>query len=116
MGVRVLMFQERFVAGIRSGEKRQTIRKKARCKPGDVLSLRRWTGRPYRSKQEEIRRAVCTGVSIVGIVGPAPGAKVRLSVPLDEFARRDGFRDWADMRAWFEREHGLPFVGRLIRW
>jgi hypothetical protein len=57
----VYMFQDRFSELVRDGSKRQTIRKGLpRCKPGDTMSLRRWTGKPYRSKQEELRVAVCT--------------------------------------------------------
>ena len=32
-------FQSRFADAVESGEKRQTIRLKARCKPGDTLQL-----------------------------------------------------------------------------
>ncbi len=35
---------------------------------------------------------------------------------LDTFAHSDGFRDYAEMRDWFEQTHGLPFEGLLIRW
>ena len=35
---------------------------------------------------------------------------------LNRFARMDGFSDWADMRAWFDETHGLPFRGQLITW
>jgi hypothetical protein len=34
----------------------------------------------------------------------------------DEFARADGFKDAADMLAWFSETHALPFEGILIRW
>lgn len=32
------------------------------------------------------------------------------------FARRDGFKNWTEMYRWFEKTHGLPFKGVLIRW
>ena len=32
------------------------------------------------------------------------------------FARRDGFWDVGEMRRWFEKAHGLPFLGLVIRW
>ena len=50
--MRVITFKERFAEPVRSGAKRQTIRKSAGCEVGDILSLRRWTGRPRHSKQE----------------------------------------------------------------
>jgi hypothetical protein len=49
------MFQDRFADKVRDGRKLHTIRKTARCKVGDTLSLRRWSGTPYRSKQELLR-------------------------------------------------------------
>jgi hypothetical protein len=67
--MRVIMFQDRFAELVRGGDKCQTIRWSARCRPGDVLSLRRWTGKPYRSKQETLREAVCTAVSPVAMHG-----------------------------------------------
>jgi hypothetical protein len=31
-------------------------------------------------------------------------------------AKRDGFDSFADMADWFEKNHGLPFEGYIIRW
>lgn len=113
--MRVLMFQDRFAEKVRDGSKPHTIRKTARCKPGDVLSLRRWTGKPYRSKQETIREAVCTAVRAVTIWPFDVTVDGRL-VPAQHLAVQDGFRDWEEMRDWFETVHGLPFVGWIIEW
>jgi hypothetical protein len=114
-GVRVILFQERFAPLVAAGSKRQTIRQTARCKVGDWVSLRRWTGKPYRSKQEVLRTDVCTRVMPVRVdpdVLFLDGIKMRQNF----FARRDGFKDWAEMREWFEAVHGLPFLGWLIEW
>jgi hypothetical protein len=36
---------------------------------------------------------------------------------LDDFARRDGFADWSDMKDFWRKEHGVqPFTGLLIQW
>jgi hypothetical protein len=35
---------------------------------------------------------------------------------LDRFAVKDGFKDWEDLVAWFEKTHNLPFTGQLIKW
>jgi hypothetical protein len=90
----------------------QTIRRRARCRPGDVLSLRRWTGKPYRSKQEILRESVCSALTPIQIN--------RWGIPCvaddDKLARRDGFIGWREMREWFERTHGLPFHGWIIEW
>ena len=120
--MRVIMFQDKFAPKVRDGSKCQTIRKAARCKAGDTLSLRRWTGKPYRSKQEILREVVCESAEPVLILRP-PGeatAAVGLNVirggDMDAFARADGFADFGEMVKWFENTHGLPFNGWLIKW
>ena len=112
----MILFQDRFAGKVRDGSKPHTIRKTARCKPGDTLSLRRWTGKPYRSKQEVLREAVCAAVTPVEInrFGADLG-DVFVHCP-DTLARHDGFTGWPEMREWFERTHGLPFHGFVIEW
>lgn len=114
--MRVILFQDRFADKVRDGTKPHTIRKTARCKPGDTLSLRRWTGKPYRSKQETLREVVCMAVTPVEInrFGADLG-DVFVHSP-DTLARHDGFSGWPEMREWFERTHGLPFHGFVIEW
>lgn len=113
--MRVFMFQNLWAPNVADGTKPHTIRLNARCKPGDLLSLRRWTGKPYRSKQQLLRTAVCTAVSPISITGH--GVCVDgLPVPADQIARADGFRDWLHMLGWFADTHGLPFTGELIEW
>jgi len=114
----VLMCQPRFAPRVRDGTKTQTDRppRKRPVKVGDRLSLRMWTGRPYRSKQQVLREAVCVGVDPVRIAtnGIARG-EFFFSLP-HAFARADGFADWPDMRDWFQVTHGLPFEGVVISW
>ncbi len=113
--MRVLMFQERFVELVRSGEKRQTIRKTARCKPGDILSLRRWMAKPYRSRHELVRIPLCKTVQAVRI--SMHGIEVEgCETNRDRMAVADGFQGWREMRDWFKKTHGLPFCGFLISW
>lgn len=108
--MRVILFQDKFAELVRSGAKKQTIRRKSRCKPGDELSLRKWSGKPYRSKQETICNSVCTRVQEVRIYeGPATETSEIL-------ARADGFSSHAEMQAWFKNTHGLPFEGQQIEW
>ncbi|MGR9108748.1 MAG: hypothetical protein ACU843_17665 [Gammaproteobacteria bacterium] len=71
------------------------------------MSLRAWTGKPYRSKQRELRKAQCIEVRPLVIDQDFSD---------DRMARADGFIDAADMKEWFEETHGLPFTGTLIRW
>jgi hypothetical protein len=118
----VLTFQPRFAPLVIAGTKSQTVRgvRKRPIKVGDRLSLRRWTGRPYASKQEMLREAVCVETAAVNI-GRAFLELMVNDVELDDaaandFARRDGFADYSEMLDWFENVHGLPFAGVLIRW
>lgn len=122
--MRVIMFQDKFAPKVRDGSKCQTIRKAARCKAGDTLSLRRWTGKPYRSKQEILSDVVCESAEPVLILRPflgdtavaAVGSKVIREDEADAFASADGFASIAEMREWFSIAHGLPFNGWLIKW
>ncbi len=111
--MRIFLFQDRFVELVRTGQKMQTIRKKAHCKPGDKLSLRRWTGQPYRSKQEILREAVCVRVEECRIYDDEPDTSTETGEML---ARADGFDTLADMKDWFLKTHGLPFAGEKIVW
>lgn len=104
-----LMFQPQFHSAVATGEKLQTIRppRKRPIRQGDVLSLRAWTGSPYRSPQRELRKSVVQSVQRI-IVGE--------DFADDDEARRDGFADAVEMRNWFRRVHGLPFTGDRITW
>ncbi|MFH1556520.1 MAG: hypothetical protein ABII76_16955 [Pseudomonadota bacterium] len=117
--MRVLLFQDRFEAKVRVGVKRQTIRKTARCVPGDYLSLRRWFGKPYRSRQEWIKEATCREVIPVHI------ERDSITIGPDRFstfdhlaveAQADGFGSWAEMVEWFTASGGLPFDGFVVKW
>lgn len=116
--MRVIMFKDQFAQKVMFGEKCQTVRKSARCKVGDRLSFRRWTGKPYRSKQFLLTEATCTGVFKIHIGDD--GVEIQ-NVPImfpdrDDFARADGFTGFAQMADWFRDVHGLPFDGELITW
>jgi len=116
--MRVILFQPRFAKIVKEGTKRQTIRREARCKAGDKLSLRQWAGKPRRkgSRQVVLGEATCTsvtpvrmaviGITIMGIFHPSP----------DYLAHADGFENFAEMLSWFGERYGLPFEGWLIRW
>jgi hypothetical protein len=109
------MFQDRFAALVAKGTKRQTIRKTARCKVGDTLSLRRWSGKPYRSKQAVLREAVVERVRDVEI-NHYDVFVDNERFPGQHLAALDGFKDFEEMRDWFSTVHGLPFRGQLIQW
>lgn len=119
------MFKPRFAPLVRSGKKRQTIRpnRKNPIKPGDTLSLREWCGLPYRTPQRLLCVATCRSVHSLGISLVDPMTNTwdvmidgKPISGVDQFARDDGFADGADMLAWFQETHGLPFEGTLIKW
>lgn len=118
----VRTFKPQFTTLVESGHKLQTIRPvpKRRPRPGDTISLRTWSGKPYRSKQRILREAIVTGVNDIliestGVVlWAANGAGY--APACDFFAIKDGFKSWDEMRDWFQTEHGLPFSGIVIFW
>jgi hypothetical protein len=125
-------FKERFIAPIEQGAKLQTIRafgKRRHAQPGETLQLYY----AMRTKQcRLIRTTKCEAVSgvtirltdspqVVETAGSAWGGArtvINGASALDDFARSDGFTDWADMRAFWAKEHpGVDvFEGVLIRW
>jgi hypothetical protein len=121
------MFQPRFAGMVERGEKLQTVRPtptpKRMPKPGDKISLRAWTGRPYRSQQRVLMESTITRVSRIKITAQGfdhwedeGRGKRRNADSLDAFARRDGFSDGSAMLQWFRETHGLPFTGIVIHW
>jgi hypothetical protein len=115
VAINFTVFQDRILAGA----KRQTIRRTARCRPGDRLQL--YTG--MRTKQcRKLGEAVCTRVEHVMI----PVAALR-HVILDNrrvlrgraaalFAEADGFTSLEAFFAFFQLHYELPFEGAVISW
>jgi hypothetical protein len=117
----VRLFKPQFAELVRSGRKRQTVRPTPKRMPaaGDFLSLRVWTGKPYRSAQAVLAEVTCGRVEKIRI-SAAGGIDLngqRLnSYEADRFAQGDGFIGFEELAAWFEKEHGLPFDGIVIYW
>lgn len=65
----VRMFKEQFAPLVKSGTKRQTVRPTPAVMPreGDTISLRKWSGKPYRSKQIKLREGKITKVERITI-------------------------------------------------
>ncbi len=115
----VRLFQPRFAELVASGRKLQTVRPvpRRRPRPGDTLSLRAWSGKPYRSPQRILATAEVESVCDLTLDADEltiDGHPINLA--RDTFARVDGFADFADMVAWFRAQHGLPFRGIVITW
>lgn len=121
-----------FKEEVRSGKKRQTIRRlhKRQIKVGDKLYLY-WHTR--QKDCEKLGEAVCTSTRVVQIHSEYWLGKNRLAIyepPIDEdnawsqlsglevadIAMRDGFKDATEMLAWFAKHHRLPDVFQIIRW
>ena len=116
----VRLFKPRFAALVEAGTKTQTVRPTPARMPqaGDKLSLRTWTGKPYRSKQRVLREATVLQVVQVRIDGADMWFDGRRAseAKQEAFAVADGFAGAHEMRGWFEHEHGLPFEGVVILW
>lgn len=124
----VLTFLPRFAPKVKDGTKGRTIRKlrKRPIKQWHDLSLRQWSGRPYGKGTTQIilRDTVCTHVGYVCIEHETVRyadhygeiQTIHERDALDRFARLDGFDDWSDMVAHFNKNRGLPFTGVLIEW
>ncbi len=110
-------FQKQFADAVERGEKCQTIRAervdgRLPTKPGDIIAL--YTG--MRTKAcRKLGEGECVAVETIRITRRGVSVDCRRQ-DAERMAHADGFEDAAAMRAWFEKIHGLPFMGHLIRW
>ena len=119
-----LKFQPQFVPLVEAGKKTQTIRpdRKRPIKFGDRLLLDAWEGQPYRSKVRRLRVGIVESVRPIVIGLGQFGDEIQVDgVILDTseraaLSRADGFDCTTELLDWFERTHGLPFSGVVIRW
>lgn len=121
-----LNFSKQFADAVRSGKKTQTIRKprKRPWQVGDRLYL--YTGQRTKDCEDLVGdRKVAYLVDVASViiswdiefVGDLPtSCFIDDPAALDKFARDDGFTDYAEMVAWFDKTHGLPFYGHLLKW
>lgn len=121
MSRHVRTFEPQFAPLVEQGLKLCTIRQKPKrmIRPGDALSLRTWTGRPYGSKQRVLRETVCERCVPVVVISKShirvDGVMLNC-VAREGLAQADGFEDSAAMFAFFEKKYELPLVGVLITW
>lgn len=109
-----------------TGLKPHTIRedKSNRWKEGRVIQFFEWEGKPYRSKQVKITKAVCKSVQNIEIVWKDPDG-LRYPTPSifvdglwivgeekKRLALNDGFGSLMDFYAWFDKD----FTGKIIHW
>jgi hypothetical protein len=109
-------FSPQFADAVAAGTKVQTIRQSARAKAGQALQL--YTGQ--RTKDcRKLADATCIDCTYVGLTerGVTLGDVSRFPRDRDEFAKADGFEDYAAMWRWFsERYSTNSFTGYVIRW
>lgn len=119
----VYTFQSRFVSRVWDGRKTRTMRPKR--KDGKVpvaghrISLRHWKGRPYHSAQVLIYDSTVKAISSVVMEQgrtPVVDGSSLTAAEAEDFARYDGFDDYADMLEWFAHEHGNRVELDLIEW
>lgn len=112
-----ISFEKQFVGKIKSNEKRQTIRsmRNRPFKVGDRLYL--FSG--LRTKKcERIGESNCIEVRDIKIGREdiiVDGEKITRYEKL-VLATNDGFASENEMMEWFDKKHGLPFVGQIIFW
>jgi len=121
----LLNFQKQFAEAVKSGTKRQTIRKERKypIKKGERLYL--YAGLRTK-KAKKLKEAKCRSVKKIKIFQTGPFYNIRImpehspyylcTINDDQFAKDDGFENSQEMINWFEKTHGLPFEGILIRW
>lgn len=116
-------FKTQFAGAVDSGEKRQTIRARRKIRPqsGQIAYL-------YTGARTKACRKLGEGTiwAVHNIMIGHKGCLINYnedgeypineSYELDMFACEDGFTDWPAMRDWFQKTHGLPFTGDLIKW
>lgn len=120
----VRMFKPQFAPLVESGAKCQTVRPtpKRMPKAGDRISLRMWTGKPYRSKQRVLRESEIRAVETISFCDTGRELLVCLNgrelhpEEINAFSVADGFKGGIEMFNWFEVNHGLPFNGIVIKW
>ena len=100
-----------FADAFLSGRKVHTIRanEKGYYKPGDIVSVRQWSGKPYASKQETLKDGVRIGVVPVKLKIGCGEMFVKIGDRF-QFVHRVAYNDGLsinDFYDWFN-PHGLP--------
>ena len=114
----IVNFHPQFVDKSRSGEKRQTVRRRWKRVPpfGETLYL--YTG--LRTKHAvKILESNCVGVQGFFLSGDGHVELDRIRLTRQEseaFALADGFENHSIFIGWFFDHYGLPFEGMVIYW
>lgn len=110
-------FKKEFADAVASGKKTQTIRRTNRFKVGDTLQLMSDERKLGEGVVEDIYKVAIYCKLIYKIVPRRKPMVALKEKQLNFFARRDGFKDFEAMKAFFVAQYGdLPFEGYLIEW
>lgn len=119
----LLNFQKRFAPLVKSGTKTQTIRamRKRPFKEGDKLYCYSGLRTKHTEKLGEFEckevRQVRIKEDYISLNEIIIGREIDTGYSSsDKFARADGFENFEVMKRWFQKVHGLPFRGQLIKW
>jgi hypothetical protein len=119
----ILNFKKQFVEPIMAGSKVHTIRAykiPGRIRKGQLLYCQ--TGsrfKPSRFAVLPVMRVREINLSRETVTIWDESGKSFVVPPLDIFAQADGFKDWAEMRDWFDVTYGadrMPTGYLLIQW
>ena len=116
----ILTFQKRFVQPILNGTKFHTIRADKHNRWNIGMKIQFWCGNPRNpSKQPyQFAEGIVKEIMPIWIYPERDGININYIYilrdinELNSFARRDGFRDWEDMKTFFPDN----FEGKLIIW
>lgn len=116
-------FQKRFAPMVESGEKSQTIRARRKDGRNPQVGQTAYLNFGMRTKAcRKLRKGLITSVEPITIERNGNFIEITVGVePLGhyekvELSRADGFENFREMLDWFEKTHGLPFYGFLIKW
>lgn len=113
-----LNFKAQFAPAVASGQKTQTIRQTFRGRAGCLLQL--YTGQRTKACRKLVEPdPVCTDATYIGLTakGITLADTSRFPGDIDDFARADGFTDYAAMWRWFSETYmTASFTGVVIRW
>lgn len=112
-------FSPEFADDIAARRKRQTLRTTPRAKAGDLLQL--YTGQRTKACRKLVEEdPVCIRTAVIYLHEDRLhfNGYRQAQQSSDEYARFDGFKDYADMRAWFLKKYNgtIPTPLYETRW
>lgn len=112
-----LNFMKEFVEDVEAGRKRQTIRENTRAHHGCRLQLYYAQRTKQCRKLGEVECISVQRITMMKTVVQPAGNTAITGILLEDFAKADGFKSYADMWVFFEpRAIDGEFKGFLIKW